>query len=302
MSAMHWARRMMGRFNPNLRTNVAVSAIALFAAADAHAGESIDFADATDWSSFALRASEPPRMPIRSDLPFKAISHEGPFSPEREAHLSAETRQLLDLLGQAQWAEALAWLKSAQPALNKRDERGITPLSLCAKAGQLALVREMIRQGAELDQVGAAGMTPLGAAAFEGHDLIVRDLLRAGARTDVPGATGQLPMHLAAATGQTGSMALLRQHGADWTWPNRSGRHVLAEAAYFGQHEAIRWLMTQGAALDAPDRHQLNALHAAALGEQRATVAWLRSQGVPVPHVMSQVLIDQLDTPPATRP
>jgi hypothetical protein len=41
--------------------------------------------DVSDWSSFATRAPEPERLAERNDLTFKAIAHEGPFSPVREA-------------------------------------------------------------------------------------------------------------------------------------------------------------------------------------------------------------------------
>jgi len=93
-------------------------------------------------------------------------------------------------------------------------------------------------------------------------------------------------------------MALLMKQGADWREPNRQGRHALDEAALFGQIGAMQALLDAGAPLAEPDLHQLNAVHAAALGEQREALAWLRGRGVPVPSVLSQVLIDQLNVPP----
>ena len=257
----------------------------------------ISSGDVSEWSAFATRAPEPERLVERTDLTFKGISHEGPFSPTREAALGADERQLLALLQQARWADALAHLKGTQPDLNRRDDTGLTPLSLAARAGQLDLVREMLRQGADADQVGVGGMTPLGAAAFLGHDLVVQDLLRAGARVDQPGATGQQPLHLACATGRLRAMALLMRQGAAWREPNRQGRHALEEAAYFGQLPALEALQKAGANLAEPDAHGLNAVHAAALGGQADTLAWLRERGVPVPSVLSQLLVDQVEHP-----
>lgn len=259
--------------------------------------QGISSGDVNEWSSFTTRAPEPERLAERTDLTFKAIAHEGPFSPVREAALGADERQLLSLLQQARWAEALAHLKAAQPDLNRRDETGTTPLSLAARAGQLELVREMLRQGAVPDQVGVGGMTPLGAAAFQGHDLVVQDLLRAGARVDAPGSTGQLPLHLACATGRLRIMAMLLRQGADWREPNRQGRHALEEAAYFGQVPAMEALVKAGANPAEPDVHGLNAVHAAAFGVQPEALAWLRARQVPVPSVLSQLLIDQMDNP-----
>lgn len=274
-----------------------VAAFALFVAMPVQA-QGISSGDVTEWSAFAPRQIEPERLSERTDLMFKGIAHEGPFSPQREAALSADERQLLSLMQQSRWAEALVHLKTTQPDLNRRDESGLTPLSLAARAGQLDLVREMIRQGAVLDQAGVAGMTPLGAAAFQGHDLVLNDLLRAGARVDVPGATGQLPLHLACATGRLRAVNLLTAAGADWREPNRQGRNALEEAAYFGRVDAMQALVAAGASLSEPDVHGLNAVHAAAFGVQPEALAWLRARGVPVPSVLSQLLIDQIDNPP----
>lgn len=260
--------------------------------------QGISSGDVTEWSAFAPRPVEPERLSERTDLTFKAIAHEGPFSPQREVALSADERQLLTLMQQARWADALAYLKTTQPDLNRRDETGVSPLSLAARAGQLDLVREMIRQGAVLDQVGVGGMTPLGAAAFQGHDLVLNDLLRAGARVDVPSATGQLPLHLASAAGRLRAVARLMAAGADWREPNRHGRSALEEAAYFGRVDAMQALVAAGASLSEPDLHGLNAVHAAAFGVQPEALAWLRARGVPVPSVLSQLLIDQIDNPP----
>lgn len=250
-----------------------------------------------EWSAFVQPEGDPAREVPHSDLSFQDIKHEGPWSRQAQAQLSADARQLLALLQQQSWGAALALLKERHPDLNRSDDTRLTPLSLAARAGQAELVREMIRQGAALDQVGAGGMTPLGAAAYFGHDVVVRELLRKGARPDVPGLTGQLPLHLASAAGHVRVVKLLMQHGADWREPNRQGRHALAEAALFGKVPVMQALLDAGANPAEPDLNLLNAVHAAALGEQMPALDWLRQQGVAVPSVLTQVLIDQLRNP-----
>jgi ankyrin repeat protein len=261
--------------------------------------QGISSGDVNEWSAFAPRAPEPARMNTGDDRPFKAITHEGPWSVGRDLSFGPDEQRLLDLLQARDWAKALVHLKQQQPDLNQRDASGLTPLTLAARAGQLELVREMIKQGALLDKAGAQGMTPLGAAAFAGHDLIVQDLIRNGASVAVPGSTGQLPLHLACAGGQLRSIQMLLREGADWREMNRQGRNALEEAAYFGQIPAMQFLAKAGVSLQAVDEHGLNAVHAAALGGQKAALAWLMAQGVPVPSVLSQVLIDRPpDWPP----
>lgn len=250
--------------------------------------------DVNEWSGFAARTPDPERLQDRRDQVFKDIAHDGPFAASRELALSPQAAKLLNLIQRGQWELALAHLKAAQPDLNQRDDVGNTPLSLAARAGELELVREMLRQGADPDAVGAGGMTPLGAAAFQGHELVVRDLLRKGASVSAVGLTGQPPLHLACATGQRKVVALLMKQGADWQQTNRQGRHALEEAAYFGQLPALQALVDAGADLSARDPHGLNAVHAAALGEQRQALDWLQARGVPVPGVLSQVLVDRL--------
>jgi ankyrin repeat protein len=254
--------------------------------------------DMGTWSAFQAPAAEPAATGPVLDVLFDDVRREGPWRVSDQKRLSAPAAQLIQLLRDAHWDDALRVLKQQQPDLNQTDENRNTPLSLAAAAGQLPLVREMLRQGAQLDQTGTNGMTPLAAATWHGHELVVRDLLRSGARLDAPTLTGQLPLHVACAAGKPRIMALLVQAGANWRWVNKRGHHAVSEAAFFGQTAALQWLAEQGAVLSAPDDTRLNAVHAAALGGHLGVVRWLQQKGVPVPSVLTQVLIDQIASAP----
>jgi hypothetical protein len=264
------------------------------AVAQAQVNNAIRSGDVSEWSGFGLPTVEPERKGPLLDLTFQDVKQDGPWSRSAETALGQPELQLLAQLKARQWAEALAHLKATRPDLNRRDDSGATPLSMAARAGELDLVKEMLRQGADPDLLGAGGLTPLGAAAFGGHELVLRELLRREARTDVPMSSGQYPLHMACATGQQGNIRQLVAAGADWRLPNRQGRHAIEEAAYFGQVGALLTLRGLGASLAEPDQYRLNAVHAAALGEQASTLAWLQAQGVGVPSIFSQLLIDQL--------
>lgn len=256
--------------------------------------QGISSGDQTEWSSFIPAASQPERTGPLMDQVFQDVRRDGPWSRQSEAAPSVSERTLLELLSARQWPEALAWLKQNQPDLNRRDEAGRTALTMAVQGGQLDLVREMIKHGADLDQPGATGMTPLGAAALTGQETMVRDLLRAGADIDKPNAMGQTALHLACVTGQTRAATMLLEKGADWRLTNKQGRHALAEAAHAGQLPILRLFLTRGVDLATSDFYRLNAVHAATMGAQRETLAWLRAQGVPVNSVLTQLLIDQL--------
>lgn len=258
--------------------------------------QGISSGDQNEWSSFIPAANQPERTGPVLDQSFQDVRRDGPWSRQSEAALSASERTFLQMLSDRQWRDALAWLKQHQPDLNRRDETGRTPLTLAVQGDQLELVREMIKRGADVDQAGASGMTPLGAAALAGQETIVRDLLRARADIDKPNALGQTPLHLACMSGHTRTVALLLDQGADWRLTNKQGRHALAEAAHAGQLPVLQLFKARGMDLSTPDFYRLNAVHAATMGEQRETLAWLRAQGVPVTSVLTQLLIDQLNS------
>ena len=259
---------------------------------------SIQSVDVHDWSSFVTPAAAPERVGPVADEVFALTKQGGPWRETDFNRLGKSEVQLLTLLQTQAWTQAKDWLKQADPDVNAQDPiTKATALTLAAQSGQLDLVRELVRRGAELDRVGAGGATPLGAAVFHGHELVVKDLIRKGARLDVPGATGQLPLHLACATGQTRMIDVLLNAGASYHDFNRQGRHAMAEAALFGQLGAMQALAQAGASYAEPDLYRLNAVHAAAFGQQKDALAFLERQQVPVPSVLTQVLIDQVRHP-----
>ncbi|MGE5452827.1 MAG: ankyrin repeat domain-containing protein [Acidobacteriota bacterium] len=257
--------------------------------------------DVSAWSSFGSPAPAPERTGPVADQAYALIKQPGPWREVEFNRLGPAEAKLLSLLQARDGAAAKEWLKQTDPDVNAQDPvTRATALSLAASAGQLDVVRELIRRGAELDRVGAGGATPLGAAVFHGHELVVKDLIRKGARVDAPGATGQLPLHLACATGQTRLIQILLEAGASYHDVNRQGRHAMDEAALFGQLAAMQTLAQAGARYAEPDLYRLNAVHAAALGQQKDVLAFLARQQVPVPSVLTQVLIDQAQQPATT--
>ncbi|MDE2594148.1 MAG: ankyrin repeat domain-containing protein [Burkholderiales bacterium] len=261
----------------------------------------IQSVDVHDWASFVAPAAAPERVGPVADEAFALTKQSGPWRDVDFNRLGKAEARLLTLLRGKDWTQAKDWLKQADPDVNAQDPfTKATALTLAAQAGQLDLVRELMRRGAELDRVGAGGATPLGAAVFHGHELVVKDLIRKGARVDVPGATGQLPLHLACATGQVRLIEVLLKAGASYHEVNRQGRHAMDEAALFGQLGAMQTLAHAGASYAEPDLYRLNAVHAAALGQQKDVLAFLERQQVPVPSVLTQVLIDQVRNPVST--
>jgi hypothetical protein len=248
--------------------------------------------DAHEWAGFMSVQSEPERKGPVLDTQFQTLKQGGPWMAQTFDKQPAALQALMASAREGRWVDLLTALKASQFNPNVRDEQGATLLSLAARAGELDVCRELIKHGADVDQPGWSGYTPLGAAAFAGHELVVRDLLRAGAGPELPSRNGQLPLHLAATSGQVRVVKMLLAAKADPKAYNQAGRHALAEAALNGQIGVMALLVDAGMSVSEPDQHRLNALHAAALGAQPQAAQWLQARGVPVPGVMSQILLD----------
>ena len=85
-------------------------------------------------------------------------------------------------------APAVIGLLETRPSLsNIKLECNLTPLSLAASVGDVAIVRILLEAGAVIDRPGANGHTPLHLAAEHGKAAVVEQLLKAGAKVDQAG-------------------------------------------------------------------------------------------------------------------
>lgn len=167
-----------------------------------------------------------------------------------------------------------------------------TPLHLAAREGTDATVRDLLRQGENVNAASTlSGVTALILAATNGHEQIVGALLDAGAAVDgadkaggtalmyasskgYPGIVQMLLQHgaavnrhspmdeldstalvLAAGSGQDAVLELLLKAGADMDWrTQRDGFSALMVAAELGHARSVRLLLAAGANPDFKDR------------------------------------------------
>lgn len=132
-----------------------------------------------------------------------------------------------------------------------------TPVADASQANDVAQVRTLLQQGADVNAPQPDGLTALHWAALNGSQEIVEVLLYAGAtlepRTRVGGYT---PLHLAARSGNASIVRSLLEHGAkvdEWTSTGVTALHFAAQA---NDAEAIRALVEHGAEIDAQDGFQ----------------------------------------------
>ncbi|KAL8593110.1 hypothetical protein ACOMHN_018036 [Nucella lapillus] len=112
----------------------------------------------------------------------------------------------------------------ADKKVNKRNERGETPLHLAAKRGDLKQARRLIKAGASVNVTDYAGWTPLHEACNLGNVDVAKQLLKAGANVNVLGLGDETPLHDAAINSHGKLVGILLKHGANPLQANVKGQ------------------------------------------------------------------------------
>ncbi len=99
--------------------------------------------------------------------------------------------------------------------VNDRDRKGMTPVVYAARAGSLAVARNLIANGADIHARSQQGITPLYAAAINGHDEIIDYFIGEGLEVDTRLNNGETPLMAAVWNGKVSTVNLLIRHGAD---------------------------------------------------------------------------------------
>ncbi|KAJ6666687.1 hypothetical protein lerEdw1_020411, partial [Lerista edwardsae] len=139
------------------------------------------------------------------------------------------------------------------------EEEEETPLHVAARLGLAALVRLLLRSGADLEAKNVAGQTPLNAACAQPHATddfydVCLQLVEAGARVNSADEDRQRPLHQACKNANARVVALLLARGANVNIMSYSGNtalhNILQVAAYKLEHQpevVVRDLLNHGA-------------------------------------------------------
>lgn len=132
-----------------------------------------------------------------------------------------------------------------------------SPVADAAQNGNVEQVRELLRQGADVNAAQSDGLTALHWAAMNNDTELAGVLLYAGATVrPLTRVGGYTPLHLAARNGHAEVINVLLEAGADANVWTSTGVTALHFAALANSEGAIRALAGGGADLDATDGYQ----------------------------------------------
>lgn len=132
----------------------------------------------------------------------------------------------------------------------------VSAASDAARADDLAEVRRLIKEHADVNGPANDGSTALLWAAYHSDVEMTKALLAAGAWVDTPNHYGVTPLLQASRNGDVEVMKALLDAGADPTRWHPEGETPLMAAARTGRVDAVQLLLSRGALVNAADPYQ----------------------------------------------
>ncbi|XP_008054203.1 ankyrin repeat domain-containing protein 12, partial [Carlito syrichta] len=143
------------------------------------------------------------QMTARDNSPDSTPNHPSQTTPAQKKTPSSSSRQ--------------------KDKVNKRNERGETPLHMAAIRGDVKQVKELIGLGANVNVKDFAGWTPLHEACNVGYYDVAKILIAAGADVNTQGLDDDTPLHDSASSGHRDIVKLLLRHGGNPFQANKHG-------------------------------------------------------------------------------
>jgi ankyrin repeat protein len=135
---------------------------------------------------------------------------------------------------------------------------------IAAFEGNSAIVKQLIKAGADIHHINATDNTPLMLAVSVGHIATVRELLHAGAKPTGCGTNREKALAWATEQGDIDMVRILIEAGADVQSTHPDGRNALSFAAERGHIEICKMLVQAGSEIDSVDMLGRTALSWAA--------------------------------------
>lgn len=150
----------------------------------------------------------------------------------------------------------------------------------CAAAkGHLEVVKLLIERGADVEATDQDCLTPLMNAAEQGRLEVAQLLLEKGANVNAQTKSGTTALRKAVNGEHLDVIRLLLDRGADVKGKLNDGTFILMSAAMTGNADIVKAILDKGANINARDDNGSSALTWAAFMDRREVVQLLRSRG-----------------------
>lgn len=196
---------------------------------------------------------------IYSDDGIRVFDHDGPIPVTRKAVLESSENIFSTISSFFEsWRDRLidvhntwdSFLEAAADDPNTTDESGNTLLVHFIRAGDLKMVKQEVRRGANIEHINGEGRTALGEAVTFGHPKIVKYLIRSHANVNAANDEGETPLMIAAQYSQLACMKLLIQGGADRSATDANGETALEHLCIVHGTPAMTRLLTAARGTD----------------------------------------------------
>ncbi|KAI4465183.1 zinc finger c3hc4 type (ring finger) [Holotrichia oblita] len=181
--------------------------------------------------------------------------------------------QLVRAAAQGQLESVKRILEDLVPNMVDARSGGKTPLQVAAHQGHVAIVRELLSKGADVNASDNDGDTCLHYAAFGNQPEVVDLLIVAGASLNTSNRSGCTALHIAAHKHPSRSVQILLTAGADPNCRDAYGDTALHDAIGKDNYQVIDLLCSaSGTDFTLRNKRGFNVLHHAALkGKDSAT-------------------------------
>jgi len=138
-----------------------------------------------------------------------------------------------------------------------------SPLQRASMAGDLDAVRELIRQGHDVNARGEGGWTALLSSSAQGYPKLMKFLLDSGANPDISNVLGITPLIYGARYGNIEVVKMLIDYGAGLNLQDTYGNTALMKATECGNIKIVDILIEAGADISVTNLNKKNALNIA---------------------------------------
>lgn len=183
---------------------------------------------------------------------------------------------LLHFIATWEWKPVLTlYLSKNRSPVDMTDKKRRTPLHLAAIYGNMEIVRELLRNAADIARRDSLGFTAVHYAIQQGHADVLSQLLEHKADIYQLDGFQRTSLQIALGARQHHLFDFIMSKGVDVNPPDRLGKTAVQKAAYLGDTRIVEALIEAGADINAKDNQGATALHCAVIVEDLNVVAEL---------------------------